>query len=123
MTRESGLGFGTAQTGFALRGPVLADLLTLPPVASGAMENVVREGAPAVNQNARRCILHVVAADEETLLAVRAFHDEGTFVFDVGVSHLALEHHLQPYPIGRVWRGNGTGVVRRGASEGPVISG
>src|SRR5262245_6938756 len=87
MGSMSLLRFGSAQAGLALWGPVLADLLALPPVAAGAVEDVVCEGPPAVHQNTRRRVLHVISADEEALLAVRAFHQERASSSGVSVCH------------------------------------
>jgi hypothetical protein len=106
------LGDGSTQASrAALRHPVLTDLLPLSPVAASAVQHVVGERPPAVDQDSRRCVFQVIAADEKTLLAVRALEHE--WPFSAWVRHALRGITSNSNAIGWASAGNGSLVVPR----------
>lgn len=93
----------------ALRHPVLTNLLPFAPVAASAVQHVVRERPPAVNQDSRRRVFQVITADEKTLLAVRALEHE--WPLSAWVRHALRGITSNSNAIGRASAGNGSLVV------------
>jgi hypothetical protein len=90
---------------------MLTDLLPLSSVAASAVQHVVGERPPAVDQDSRRRVLQVIAADEKTLLAVRALEHE--WPFSAWVRHVLRGITSNSNAIGWAPAGNGSLVVPR----------
>ncbi len=99
----------------ALRHPMLTHLLPLSPVAASAVQHVVGERPPAVDQDSRRSVFQVIAADEKTLLAVRALEHE--WPFSAWVHHAFRGITSNSNAIGWSSAGNGSLVVQRAGAS------